>query len=158
MKNVLWTCVAALVVPLALTTGTASAQYQPPNMPMYQPGARPLLSPYLNLQRGIGSTTGTTNNNLGVDPAINYFLGTIPEFQRRANASLFRTEIDELERNQARRGVGRGTLDDEELLRPLRGTGHPTAFNNTGGYFNSAAGAPQFRRLPQPQQTQPRPR
>src|SRR3954453_72218 len=91
----------------------ASAQFYNPaaaGQPMYGPGYRPGLSPYLNLLRGN-------------DPAVNYYLGTIPEFQRRANAQAFSSAILDLE---ARTINPLPTLSEEEaLLRPLQTTGHP---------------------------------
>src|SRR4051794_3494080 len=66
----------------------AQAQYSPgfgpPINPPYGVGYRPGLSPYLNLLRG-------------GDIASNYFLGTVPEFQRGANTATFRDRIGTLE-------------------------------------------------------------
>src|SRR5713226_9128309 len=72
--------------------GTANAQY--PGSPVQggayggfgagNPYGRPQLSPYLNLLRG-GS------------PAANYYLGVVPERERRANAALFGSAISDLE-------------------------------------------------------------
>jgi hypothetical protein len=83
------------------------------------PYGRPQLTPYLNLLRG-GS------------PAANYYLGVVPERERRANAALFGTALSDLEW-RTRYGAGGGELD---LAEPITSSGHPTAFLNTGTYFN----------------------
>jgi hypothetical protein len=106
---------------ICLLASTASAQFQAPTRPNYGPGYRPQLSPYLNLIRG-------------GDPAANYYLGTLPEFQRRQNAQLFSTEISELDR----RTLGNVQTTEQLLGQPLPGTGHPTAFGSTLYYFGSS--------------------
>ena len=109
---------------LATLTGPAAAQ-APTYRPSTQLGPRqPLLSPYLNLLRG-------------GDPAANYYLGTIPERQRRQNAALFSSQIESLEQQ-----VNQQTAIpdvDEALFQPAPATGHPTAFMNLGGYFNTGS-------------------
>src|SRR6516225_5942547 len=96
------------LVPLALAAlvlagaGTARAQFLPPSRPNYGPGYRPQLSPYLNLLRG-------------GDPASNYFLGVIPEQQRRANNQLFRQEISALELEAAQ---SRLAPQDADIFQP----------------------------------------
>ncbi len=133
--------VVALAALASFCTGTASAQLGPQAPPAYGPGYRPLLSPYLNLLRG-------------GDPASNYFLGTIPEYQRRANAQLFSQEIGALDR---RLTLEAQPAPEVRLFQPLPETGHPTAFGYTNGYFGSgspvtsgglrgAAGLPAQRR------------
>jgi hypothetical protein len=122
MKPLLFAALAAAAG--LLTAGAAPAQYfNPalPGQPLYGPGSRPMLSPYLDLTRG------------GI-PAVNYYLGTIPEIQRRNNAQVFRSAILDLE---ARTSTGAVPLltEEEELLRPLPSTGHPTAFGVSAGYF-----------------------
>jgi hypothetical protein len=93
----------------------AGAMLGPPQPPQYGLNYRPNLSPYLNLLRG-------------GDPAANFFLGTVPEFQRRSDAIQTQSRFREL----------------DEQLRPdgplLSGTAPiPNStqryFNNTGGYF-----------------------
>src|SRR6516165_2454005 len=60
----------------------SSIAFRPIGPPAWGPGGQPvLLSPYLNLIRG-------------GDPAANFFLGTLAEFQRRQNAYDFRYNID----------------------------------------------------------------
>jgi hypothetical protein len=125
MKQLLLAALAAAAGLLA--AGPAPAQYYSPNFnrPAYGPGYRPMLSPYLDLTRG-------------GDPAVNYFLGTIPEFQRRSNAAAFSSAILDLEARTT--NVGPTLTEEALLLTPLPGTGHPTAFGVTSGYFG--AGAP----------------
>ena len=111
---------AALLAIVLAGTGTARAQFQPPSAPNYGPGYRPQLSPYLNLIRG-------------GDPAANYYLGTLPEFQRRANAQLFSTEISELDR----RLLGNVPTREQLFGQALPSTGHVTTFGNTLYYFGA---------------------
>ncbi len=114
----------AALLGLAALAGPAAAQYTRPTLgapftgPNFGPGYRPMLSPYLNLNRG-------------GDPAINYYLGTLPEQQRRQNAQLFRQQILDLERRAPL------AAEDVDLLGPPLTSGHPTAFGNTAGYFNN---------------------
>jgi hypothetical protein len=105
---------------LLAAAGTASAQ-APYNVPQYGVGFRPGLSPYLNLLRG-------------GDPAANYYLGVIPEFERRQNSTIFRGALLELDQKVARDTVELG------LGEAVTSTGHITAFGNTGGYFGSLTG------------------
>jgi len=125
MSRLIGVSLAVLVGVLAASPATAFAQqggypYGPPRAPAYGPGYRPGLSPYLNITRG------------GGDPAVNYFLGTIPEFQRRANAQMFSSQIAELE---TRPPAVAGAATDADLFNPLPSTGHLTAFQNTAGYY-----------------------
>jgi hypothetical protein len=135
---------ALLATLIPLCAGTARAQFAPPARPNYGPGYKPQLSPYLNLIRG-------------GDPAANYFLGTIPEQQRRYNAQVFGSEISELDR----RTLGNVLTPEEAIFKTLPGTGHPTAFGSTGYYFgggtNPYGGAGTQRSLAQPQGQRPRP-
>jgi hypothetical protein len=109
---------ATAVLVACCLAGSAHAQFQPPTRPNYGPGYRPQLSPYLNLLRG-------------GDPAANYYLGTLPEMQRRANAQMFGTEISELDR----RTLGATQTTEQLITQPLPGSGHPTVFGNTLYYF-----------------------
>jgi hypothetical protein len=109
---------------LALTTAVAWAglvQAQPyqPVRPNYSPSFQPGLSPYLNLLRG-------------GDPASNYYLGVVPEFQRRANTAQFRNALQDLEQQ-----VYTGGEPDNVLSAPTSATGHAAAFLNTGTYFGN---------------------
>lgn len=81
------------------------------------PYGRPQLSPYLNLLRG-------------GNPAANYYLGVVPEVERRTNAAVFGTAISDLER----RSLAAATAEPD-LVEPITTSGHPTAFLNTGSYF-----------------------
>jgi hypothetical protein len=96
-------------------------QFSPYARPNYVGNPRPILSPYLNLLRG-------------GNPAANYFLGVLPEFERRANVYQFSTAIQDLEQRSAMVG------ETGEPLVVTVTTGHPTAFANTAGYFGSGPG------------------
>ena len=134
--------VTAVLVLSALAAQPAAAQpgiYAPSAPPSYGVYNRPLLSPYLNLLRG-------------GDTASNYFLGVVPEQNRRFNDRLFRSEIRDLERRTADTST---PGDFEDLITPLGSTGHPTAFLNTVGYFGAGAGRVG---VPNPGFTRPPPR
>ena len=68
--------------------------------------------------------------------------GSSPEFARRANTYQFNAAIQDLEQRTA-------TLSEapEQPLDLISGTGHPTAFGNTGSYFGTG---PMQRYLPPP--------
>ena len=103
---------------LLLSVSTSFAQgsrYGPGN---YGPYSRPALSPYLNLIRG-------------GDPAANYYLGTIPERDRRAVGIETGAELQELDQRMSRASGERGG----ELPR-LGPTGHSTFFLNHSNYYN----------------------
>jgi hypothetical protein len=120
MKHLLVAALAGLAGLSPLAAGSAQAQLTYPiRPPNYGVGYRPGLSPYLNINRG-------------GDPAINYYLGTIPEFQRRANAAQFRSQILDLETR-----ASAPAPEEADILTPLPSTGHVTAFNNTAGFFNN---------------------
>ena len=127
---------------LLVVSGSAQAQGYPPNYqfspyarPNYVGSPRPQLSPYLNLLRG-------------GNPAANYFLGVLPEFERRANAYQFSNAINDLEQRDLMANPS------EDPLQLTSGTGHPTAFANTGSYFGTGASQRFLPTVtsPQPQQ------
>lgn len=138
MKRLLVVSFASLAGLVVAAAGSASAQnIYPYTQPNYGPYYRPQLSPYLNLLRG-------------GDPASNYFLGTLPEFQRRSNAQVFRSSILELDRRVTEAAVAGG------IFTPLGTTGHPVLFGYTGTYFNTTVpGAPNTMRMPRTGAGQP---
>ena len=93
------------------------AQQYPANRPAYGP-TRPQLSPYLNFFRG-------------GNPATNYYLGVVPEFDRRQNQRQFGTALQDLER-RPRTPSG----ENEDILPTIQETGHPTYFLNYSSYYN----------------------
>lgn len=154
---------------LALIGGPAAAQvginpyaglpnFNAPAMRPY--AAMPGLSPYLNIAGGVG------NNRLN-NAAINYFNFARPAIQAQnplsgfyANSALQQQYI-----------ATQGAPGDEFIPDPFdvtsgrpRPAGHPTAFFNTGGFFNSlgtiGSARPQagggFRPQQQQQPTQQR--
>jgi hypothetical protein len=105
--------------------GVSQASAQVPNFPQYGPYSRPQLNPYLNLIRG---------QNAGV----NYFLGTIPEQQRRAQYQQLRTGINTLDLQlQTQRSAEQATAGEPSVfnITPLQG-GHPTYFMNYSHYYS----------------------
>jgi hypothetical protein len=132
MNRLLTASVLALGCLLAMSNQRVFAQFGP-----YQPYGRagtagynpslrgPLLSPYLNLRPNAAS---------------NYFLGTIPEEQRRAQYRQLSTEIQNLEP----RGGAPAPVTEEDLVPRLSETGHGVTFMNMSPYYTfgpSAAGA-----------------
>src|SRR5438874_5511852 len=83
----------------------------PYNSSFTRPG--PDLSPYLNLLRG-------------GNRAANYYLGVVPEVERRNNAAAFSAGISDLSR---RLDLTQEALG-EELFPTLPQTGHPVQFFN----------------------------
>jgi hypothetical protein len=138
MKRFVRAALATFAGFLLLAAGSASAQVTVPyGAPAYGPFYQPMLSPWLNLLRG-------------GDPAANYFLGVLPEMQRRQNARVFGAAIQTLDQRAA---APAATPEELELYTPLRSTGHATAFNNTLNYFNTNAPrtTPTTPRRQQPQ-------
>jgi len=133
----------ALALPALLLLAPASASAQQYGYPGSYANTlnRPQLSPYLNLLRG---------GNV----ASNYFLGTIPEQQRRANDAIFRAQIQSLET----RPLIPAVTATDDLFGALPGSGHETAFLNYGGYYAQGArfAQPINRSAPPPQRA-PRP-
>jgi hypothetical protein len=114
----LWVALLAVGMVMLATASRAPAQYpQYYQRPGFNTYSGPALSPYLNLLRG-GS------------PSANYYLGVLPEFDRRAKDLQFRTEIQDLERRTAM------TPETGELGPLLPETGHPSYFANYGSYYN----------------------
>jgi hypothetical protein len=110
---VAWLAVACLAVLSAPAFGQAGRSRGRPN---WGPGYQPQLSPYLNLLRG-------------GDPASNYYLGVVPEVNRRQFQREASAELAELEED-------RGRLPQEDVP-PALTTGYPLPRNFTQGYNNT---------------------
>jgi hypothetical protein len=122
MNRLLTAAVFALGFLLAACNQSAWAQFGP-----YQPYGRapttgynpsvrgPLLSPYLNLRPNAASQ---------------YFLGTIPEEQRRFQYRQLSSEIQNLERQPPSAPVA-----EEEQVPRLSETGHGVTFMNMSPYY-----------------------
>lgn len=107
---------------LLTTAPLASAQSVfSPNPPISAPYSRPALSPYLNLLRG-------------GDPAANYYLGVMTEYDRRYRES--RIGVPTFESPQ----IVDPFLDDRSDLelrdRTLPPTGHTAGFMIYNSFFN----------------------
>src|SRR5579872_897722 len=76
--------VAIAAAVLLLTASQAWAQGMSATRPNFAPYWRQPLTPYLNLARG-GSN------------AINFYLGTIPEQERRSNFNFLSNELQDVE-------------------------------------------------------------
>ena len=125
MKQLLLASVASLGVLLLSAVSNARAQYYSPypspytQMPGLNPGGGPRLNPYLNFFRG--------------SPAVDYYLGAVPEIDRRRYQLQSRSQILGMEQ-QVNAPI---VPTDEDLLPAQSQTGHPVAFGNTAGYFGS---------------------
>jgi hypothetical protein len=138
MKHFVLAPLASFAGLLVLAAAPASAQMNYPiGPPAYGPNFSPMLSPYLNLLRG-------------GDPAANYFLGVVPEYQRRINARAFGAAIQSLDQRVENPPA---TPEELELYTPLKSTGHGTAFNTTLNYFNTAT--PRFPTTPRQPASRP---
>jgi hypothetical protein len=142
-----WTriCLAS-VLALAPAGTFARAQNTYPYLPpQFGPGYQTPLSPYLNFLRG-------------GDPAANYFLGVLPEFQRRQDRNQFRVQIGNLQGLTAPLRLNPlGEFDVADIPRTLSATGHPAGFGYTGPYFAGSPGGMMGPRpgAPQARQFQP---
>jgi hypothetical protein len=124
-----WTIYVTLgLVWLALPVGSSAfgqpypyGPYQPTNPSQrpagYNPYSRPTLSPYLNLLRG-------------GNPAANYYLGVVPEVERRNQEYRVNRELTDLERRTLM------SPEFEDILPTLPQTGHPTGFMYYNPYFS----------------------
>jgi hypothetical protein len=113
---------SALIATMLLVLGSepVSAQ-QRFTSPFYTPPRQP-LSPYLNLLRG-------------GNPAVNYYLGVLPDRQQR------RAEAIDLFAGQE--PAPRSRVDDlDDTLPSLPETGHAVRFLNYGPFYNLGNSAP----------------
>jgi hypothetical protein len=103
-------------VSICCVSGRALGQY--PQYPggYVNPSGRPTLSPYLNMLRG-------------GNPAANYYMGVIPERERRFQENRVDRELSNLER----RSTPGSEFDD--FLPTLEGTGHATYFMNSSPFY-----------------------
>ena len=156
MRRLTLTAFAVLGVLASLATGRASAQYNPPSYgnvygPTYGNYGRagPALSPYLNLTRG-------------GNPAANYFLGVLPEIDRRRNQAEVARDIADLDRRVEtplavqQVAPGPGDVVTELTGGGLPPTGHPAAFGNYGSYYTFPTPGSQAARGPQAGQSRGR--
>ena len=115
------------------------------NAPGLNPGGGPRLNPYLNLLRG-GS------------PSANYFLGVVPEIDRRRYQAISQSQIQGLELSTALPAV---SPEDTDLAFATSITGHPAVFNNTTSYFGGVGPLPTPNRSvpmsPLPSSSAPKP-
>jgi hypothetical protein len=120
-----------VLVALASAVYAQPSSYAPYNLNIYGPGLvspynssftrpGPNLSPYLNLLRG-------------GNPAANYYLGVVPEVERRNNAAAFRAGIQDLAQR-----IENPVAEGEQLFPNLPQTGHPVQFFNFSTYFGSS--------------------
>lgn len=101
----------------------------------------PVVSPYLDLIRSRNT------------PAINYYLGTRPEIERRASDAQLRQLEDEFNRRPT--VVATEDLLDQQQVLPS--TGHGTAFMNTSHYFGGPSATLGRPATAQQQQARPQP-
>ena len=117
MRHLIRIGLPGLVALLALS-GVVSAQPQPYIRQSTNPYYTPPLSPYLNMLRG-------------GNPAVNYYLGVVPEFRQRTINSSIAGQMNQ-------RPTGEAPAEQpemNELLPELAETGHATQFMNASPYF-----------------------
>jgi hypothetical protein len=112
-----------------LAQGRAAAQFSPPS---YGPGygsygrSGPALSPYLNLTRP-------------GNPATNYFLGVLPEIDRRRTKAEQGREITDLELRSdvlaQQQQALKENVEQELTGGGLPPSGHAAAFTSYGSYY-----------------------
>jgi hypothetical protein len=132
------TVVSGLV--LFASAGEAAAQGTAARRPNFGPYWRPQLTPYLNLARG-------------GNPAVNYFLGTLPEQDRRYNYDFLRGSLQELDSRTL--AIAR----EERLVEPVTAPARVT-YGNLGPYYGNTAGyygegGVRFGVVPQPRIGEP---
>jgi hypothetical protein len=138
MKRSIPVPLAALLGLLALTAGRAPAQFTYPfQPPRYGPGYQTQLSPYLNMLRG-------------GDAAANYFLGVLPEQQRRQDRNRIYGQMQ----GMMNLLPTPPQVTDRDIFTPLPSSGHLIAYDYTGSYFGgmSQGGGAYLPRNPFPQQ------
>lgn len=109
---------AAGVAGVLLAAGDVLAQFpRTPTATRGMQGSRPALPSALGLLTGRNT-------------AVNYFSNVVPLQQQRA----FNTQVQS-NLNQLRRDIDTEPEPDLSLPARTRGTGHPTAVMNYGGYF-----------------------
>ena len=118
MRSLLVASLAVACLACLGTTANAQNRIGPNQGPVYGPGYRGNISPYLNLFRG---------QNTGID----YYLGTRAEQQRRQDAGQFRDEIDDLGRDPL------GGVDDPTRRPQPVQSGTAATFGSTLGYYNN---------------------
>jgi hypothetical protein len=103
---------------------------QPPGL---NPGGGPRLNPYLNFFRG-------------TSPAVNYYLGVVPEIETRRFQRQTIGSIADLAGRTAPPAV---SPEETEVNPALSITGHPAVFMNTTSYFGGAGPVPlSWRAVP----------
>ncbi len=145
MKRSILPLLAALFVLLALGVDPAAAQFAYPfQPPRYGPGYQTQLSPYLNMLRG-------------GDPAANYYIGVVPEFQRREDRNRI---YNSLQTMPNRLPAPPGITEEIDFDTPLPPTGHPTALGYTGSYLggmNQSSRTPTNPFMPRQPSNAPQP-
>jgi hypothetical protein len=143
MKQRLFLSVTAFALLGLAMPPAARAQYNP--YPVYNPGrlgggttggpyfpnttSGPRLSPYLLL--GTNPATGGLNNL----PAVNYYLGVLPEIERRNTQALFQYDIQNL--NQRTTALGQVSAEAELFGGTLGATGHGVTYLNPAPYYHT---------------------
>jgi hypothetical protein len=116
-------------------------QFTPYNSPL-NPLNTPPISPWINL--GSRTTTNSGTSSLS-NPAAAYFLGVIPEQQRRADQATFGAAIQNLyQRTQTPAEDTTGLMN----LQKLPPSGHTAAFQYYGTYYSFPVRPPTFMPYP----------
>jgi hypothetical protein len=139
-------CAAAGLL-LLVSVQQASAQGASARVPNFRPYWRQPLTPYLDIARG-GS------------PAINYFLGTLPEQERRANFGFLSSELQDLDNRVLNAAIGLNVVNPILPGGPEKSTGAHPVFGTTGPFYGNTgsfygSNGPRFGVVPQPQIGEP---
>lgn len=128
------------VAALLMLAAVSSAQPAPYVRQSTNPYYTPPLSPYLNMLRG-------------GNPAVNYYLGVVPEFQQRTLNAQYGAQLQNMNQRMAESPE---LPEMDELLPTLPATGHGTQFMNASPYFALSPYAAQNARRPTGRPTPPK--
>lgn len=118
---------AAVGVLLFVTVQEAAAQGTSANVPNFSPYWRQSLPPYLNLARG-GSA------------AINYYLGALPEQERRSNFDFLSLELQDIQNRSLNAARGENLINPITATGPQRLTGAEPVYSNLEGNYGNLEG------------------
>ena len=118
---------SAAFVLLFVTVQEAAAQGTAANVPNFSPYWRQSLPAYLNIARG-GSA------------AINYYLGTLPEQERRSNFDYLSLELQDIQNRSLSAARGENLINPILPGGPQKLTGVSPAYGNLQGTYGNLEG------------------
>jgi len=125
------------VLAVAAAPAVAQGPFQAPSYRgVYDTFNRPTVTPYLNMLRG-GS------------PAANFYMGVVPEFERREFEQRSSDAINTLDREVGdRRTIEDPLFDPRQIIPRLPQTGHPVGYLNYGSYYNLPSSPGPYYQMP----------